>query len=118
MKKENAIVEKTYQFAINVINLYRDLLKTQDIDIAILRQLLKSGTSIGANTQEATGAFSKKEFIAKLQISYKEAKETLYWLNLLTDTGILDERRSKLMVNDCEEILKIITSILKSSKSN
>ena len=116
MMKENIIADKTYNFAKNIIHLYRDLTKKQSIDVAVLRQLLKSGTSIGANTQEAIGAFSRKEFISKLQISYKEAKESLYWLNLLTDTGIIDRSRSDTLISDCEEILKIITSILKSSK--
>jgi four helix bundle protein len=114
--KENIIADKTYNFAKNIVSLYRDMIKNQSIDEVILRQLLKSGTSIGANTQEAIGAFSRKEFIAKLQISYKEARETLYWLNLLTDTGIVDKSRSDSLISDCGEIIKIITSILKSSK--
>lgn len=80
-------------------------------------QLLKSGTSIGANVEEAIGGSSKKDFINKLAIAYREARETKYWLRILHESGLLDKKLAASMINDCEELMKILTAILKSSKS-
>lgn len=108
--KENIILKKTYDFAIRIVNLHTYLCeKTRKFEIA--KQLLRSGTSIGANTEEAIGAESKKDFIHKLSIAYKEARETKYWLRLLRDTKTLDKDIAQSMVNDCEQILAIIGKI-------
>lgn len=89
---------------------------TSAYDIA--RQLLRSGTSIGANTEEAIGAESKKDFIHKLSIAYKEARETKYWLRLLRDTNILEKKLAQSMINDCDDILAIIGKIKITSRIN
>ena len=84
----------------------------------IARHLLRSGTSIGANTEEAIGAESKKDFIHKLSIAYKEARETKYWLRLLRDTNILEKKLAQSMINDCDDILAIIGRIKITSSKN
>ena len=115
--KENIILTKTYNFAIRIVNLHTHLHKTtHTFDIA--RQLLRSGTSIGANTEEAVGAESKKDFIHKLSIAYKEARETKYWLRLLRDTNILEKKLAQSMINDCDDILAIIGRIKITSSKN
>ena len=82
------------------------------------RQLLKSGTSIGANVEEAMGGQSRKDFFAKLSISYKEARETHYWLRLLKESKILESDKADLLINECTEILKIIGTIQTTMKRN
>ncbi|HHE38729.1 MAG TPA: four helix bundle protein [Candidatus Cloacimonetes bacterium] len=117
MKRENPILEKSYKFAIRIVRLYQ-YLNREKKEYHLSVQILKSGTSIGANAEEAIGGFSKNDFIAKLRISYKEAKETHYWIRLLRDTDYLSSKEAGSLLKDCEEILKIIVSILKSSKEN
>ena len=80
-------------------------------------QILKAGTSIVANLEEAMGGISRKDFLAKVSISYKEARESKLWLRLLRDSGILSEKEANSMLRDCEELLKIIGSIQKTTKS-
>ena len=92
--KENVVQQKSFAFAIRVVNAYKYLTE-QKKEFVLSKQLLRWGTSIGANVEEATGGQSKKDFIAKISISYKEARETKYWLNLLTATDYLDEKLSK-----------------------
>ncbi len=115
--KENVIQQKSFVFAIRVVNAYKYLTE-QKKEFVLSKQLLRSGTSIGANVEEAIGGQSKKDFIAKISISYKEARETKYWLNLLTATDYLDEKLSKSLIDDAEELSKILSSILLSSKQN
>ena len=85
MKKDNIVQKKSYVFALRIINLYK-FLKSERNEYDLSRQILKSGTSIGANIEEAIGAQSKKDFISKLSIAYKEARETHYWIRLLRDS--------------------------------
>lgn len=113
--KENVIQQKSFAFAIRVVNAYKYLTE-QKKEFVLSKQLLRSGTSIGANVEEAIGGQSKKDFIAKISISYKEARETKYWLNLLTATDYLDEKLSKSLLDDAEELCKILSSILLTSK--
>jgi four helix bundle protein len=115
VKENNIILEKTFQFALRIVKLFSHL-KEKKVAHEISVQLLKSGTSIGANVEEAIGASSRKDFIHKLEISYKEARETKYWLRLMKESKLLDEKLSISFIADCEEILKIIASILKTSK--
>ena len=117
MKNENVIVQKSYDFAKRIVKLYIFLSKEKN-EYILSKQILRSGTSIGANVEEAQGGQSKRDFIAKTQISYKEAKETHYWLRLLRDTDILDIKLANSLIKDCEEILFILSAILKSSKGN
>ena len=115
MKQTNQIQLKSYAFAVNVIKLCRKIIAEQrEYDLG--RQLLRSGTSIGANVEEAIGAHSEKDFIARMTIVYKESRETNYWLRLLRDTQIIDQHIAKNFMTDCEEIIKITTAILKTMK--
>lgn len=116
MEKENVILVKTYDFALRILKLHM-FLRKKKVDNGLCSQLLRSGTSIGANTEEAIGAASKKDFIHKMQLAYKEARETRYWLKLLYDGEILERKFAVSFINDCEEIIKILTAILNSSKS-
>lgn len=115
MKQENIILTKTYNFALRILKLHLHLRKKK-VDADLCSQLLNSGTSVGANTEEAVGGSSKKDFINKLQIAYREARETRYWLRLLKDVEILDKKLAESFIKDCEEIIKILTAILNSSK--
>jgi four helix bundle protein len=115
MKKDNVVLEKSYAFALRIIKMYRHIVKSKK-EYVLSKQVLRSGTSIGANMEEAQGAQSKKDFIAKISISYKEARETHYWLRLLRDSQILDADPANSMIEDCEELLKLISTILTSSK--
>jgi four helix bundle protein len=90
----------------------------QNKEYVLSKQILRSGTSIGANVEESIGCHSRKDFIAKYSIIYKEARETHYWLRLLKDSGFLNEKLYDSLINDCEQLLKIIGSIQKSLKSN
>lgn len=114
-KKPNVIKDKSFDFAVRIVNLYK-FLAFQKNEYVLSKQLLKSGTSIGANVEEALGSQSNKEFIAKLHISYREAKESLYWLKLLNKTDFINEKEFLSLCKDCEEIIMIIVSIIKSSK--
>jgi four helix bundle protein len=114
--KENIIQEKSYKFAIRIVKLYQYLVNEKK-EYVLSRQVLKSGTSIGANIEEALGGQSKNDFISKISISYKEARETHYWIRILRDTDYLTETMADSIISDINEILKIITSIQKSSKN-
>ena len=116
MKSNNVIQVKSYAFAVNIVNTYKFLVEEKK-EYVLSRQLLKSGTSIGANTEEALGGQSEKDFYAKFNIVYKEARETHYWLRLLRDTDILNKEQANSLLTDCEEILKIVGSITKTLKS-
>lgn len=115
MKTENIILDKTYSFALKIIETYKFLRYTHK-EFEMSKQLLRSGISIGANAEEGNGAQSKKDFIAKLSISLKEAKESHYWIRLLRDSKYLETEQALDLLNDCEEIVKILTAILKSSR--
>ena len=113
MKEDNVVQEKSYAFAVRVVKVYRHLADEKK-EYVLSKQLLRSGTSVGANIEEAIGGQSEKDFYAKLNISYKEARETKYWIRLLTDTDYLTEKQSQSLLQDIEELLKIIGSILKT----
>ncbi len=93
-------------------------LATEKKELVLSKQLLRSGTSIGANIEEANQAESKADFIHKLCIANKEAFETNYWLRLLRDSNILTEKQAESLINDCEEIQKLLTASIKTSKNN
>lgn len=115
MKRKNVIQEKSFEFALGIIKLYRKLI--QEKEYVISRQLLKSGTSIGANVEEATAGQTKKDFIAKMAIASKEARETRYWLRLLEKSDLTKIDITELQYK-IEEIIKILTKIVKSSQQN
>ena len=115
MKTQNVIVDKTFEFGLRIIDLFNHLRKNKvERDLAL--QLLRSGTSIGANTEEAIGGSSRKDFIYKLEIAYKEAREARYWIRLLRGSSIIENELADSFLKDCEEIMKILTAILNSSK--
>ena len=116
-EKDNIIRSKSFDFSVRIVNLYK-ILYSERNEKVISKQLIRSGTSIGANIEEGIAAFSKKEFIFKLQISYKEAFESRYWLKLLFKTEYIKQSEFESLLFDVEEIIKIITVILKSSKGN
>jgi four helix bundle protein len=118
-KKANVILEKTFQFSLRIIEIYK-YLTTQKNEYIMSKQLLKSGTSIGANVNEAQEAQSKKDFISKCSISLKEARETDYWLRLLSAAHYLDGKETELaaLFEELAAVRKIITAIINSSKSS
>jgi four helix bundle protein len=116
MKKDNVIQIKSYDFAVRVVKLYKHLSKEKK-EFILSKQLLRSGTSIGANVEEAIGGQSRKDFFAKLTIAYKEARESHYWIRLLKDTDFLSDKESESLLKDIEEILKIIGSIQKTIRN-
>ena len=111
----NVIKDKSYQFALNVIVLCNKLRNLNEYVLS--RQLLRSGTSIGANVEEATAAQSRKDFISKMSIASKEARESNYWLRLLRDSNLFKNIDLDPLLNDSLEIIKILTSIVKSSRN-
>ena len=118
-KDGNIILDKTFAFAIRIVNLYKYLtISATNKEYVISKQLLRSGTSIGANTEEAIGAASSADFINKLSIAYKEARETKYWIRLLRETGYLLESEAQSILTDLEDISNIIAKIQITTKSN
>src|SRR5688500_16720950 len=111
--KEDVLYEKAYAFAVRVVKAYQ-YLGQEKKEFVLAKQLLRSGTSIGANVAEANGAISDAEFSAKLSIAYKECLETKYWLDLLKDTNFIDEKQHKSLYGDTDELGKMLfTSIRK-----
>lgn len=113
--KNNIVQEKSYQFAIRIVKLYKYLCEDKK-EFVLSKKLLGSGTAIGANIEEAIGGQSEKDFFAKLTIAYKEARETHYWIRLLTDTDYLKKEQSESVLTDVEKLLRIIGSIQKTMK--
>lgn len=111
------IKEKSFDFAIEIIKLYKNLTE-QKKEYVMARQLLKSGTSIGANVREAEFAQSKADFVSKMSIALKEANETAYWLDLLFESNYIDKELFQHYKIKSTEILKLLISIVKSSKNN
>ena len=112
---ESIVKEKSYQFAVRVVKLYQYLSKEKQ-EYMMSKQILRSGTSIGANVREALQGQSKADFTAKMSIALKEANETEYWLELLRDTEYLRESEYVSIQKDCSEVAKMLTSIVKTSR--
>jgi len=113
--KNNILLEKSYKFSIRIIRLYQHISKLKK-EYVLSKQILRSGTSIGANIEETIGAQSIKDFRARLSIAYREARETNYWLRLLRDSGYITDKQAESVLKDCEELLKIIGKIQKTLK--
>ena len=111
-----ALQEKSYAFSVRVVNLYKYLV-SKNSEKALIIQLLRSGTSVGANVEEALGAQSDRDFASKLYIAYKEARETSYWIRLLKDTDYLTVEESSSILKDCDEILKLLGATLTTLKN-
>lgn len=114
MKKQNIIQEKSFDFSISVIQLYKLLIDEKEFLIS--KQLLKSGTSIGANVEEAIAGQSRKDFISKMAIASKEARETRYWLRLIDKSDLFNIEVGNYLVA-IDEIVRILTAIVKSSQA-
>ena len=116
-KDDNVVVQKSYAFSLRCVRLYK-YLYSRDGNYIIGKQLLRSGTSIGANVREALRAQTRPDFITKLNVALKEASETEYWIELLRDSDYISSSQAESMLADCVELLKILTSIVKKSKEN
>ena len=117
MGKRSIIGEKSFKFSVRAINLYK-VLSNERKEFILSKQLLRSGTSIGANVREALNAESEADFVHKLAIAQKESDETCYWLELLHETGFINESEFNSIHQDASELLKIIRSIICSSKKD
>ena len=115
MKESNIIKDKSYNFALNIINVVRKIQRREN-EYILTKQLIRCGTSIGANVEEAIGAQSRKDFLYKISVAYKEARETHYWIRLLKDASLLDETTGDELLNNCLELLRILGSIQKTTK--
>ena len=116
MDSRNVIYEKSFQFAVRIVKLYRHLCTVQK-EFTLSKQLLRCGTSIGANIAEAQQAQSHADFISKLSISLKETSETKYWLRLMQATGYLTEVQAASMISDCSELEALLVAILKKLRN-
>ncbi len=117
MKNNNIIVDKSKSFALRIIKLFRYLMENHRI-APVANQILKSGTSIGANVKEAVRAQSKPDFYSKMNIALKECSETEYWLELLKESGYITEDQFESIYGDCKELLKILISITKTQNNS
>ena len=115
MKERNVVQIKSYEFALRVVKLHRFLVENyKEYDIS--RQILRSGTSIGANIEEAIGGTTKKDFKYKLSISYREARESHFWIRLLKDSEYISKKQANSLLKNCDELLKLLGSIIKTTK--
>ncbi len=114
-KKDNFIVKKSYSFALEIIKIYKFLINEKK-EYVISKQMLRCGTSVGANIHEAIASESKKDFTHKLGIAVKEARETSYWLNLLKDSDYLSDEQFKNLNKNCDEVIRILNSIILTTK--
>ncbi len=115
MARSNPVKEKSYAFALQVVAVVREMQKQREYVLS--NQLLRAGTSIGANVEEAGAAQSRRDFAAKMAIASKEARETDYWLRLLLDSRTLSEERGHGLRGSCLELIRLLTAIVKSAQS-
>ena len=113
--KDNVVLDKSKAFALRIIKLYQ-YLRNEKKETVMSKQLLRSGTSIGANTREAMRGQTKPDFYAKLNIALKEADETAYWLELLFESDFIDKKQFDSIYSDCDEIISLLVSITKTQK--
>ena len=113
--KENVLREKSYSFALRIVKAYKYLIAEKK-EFVLSKQLLRAGTSIGANVAEANQGQSRPDFISKLSIALKESVETEYWLNLLRDSDYLTSEQTASLLVDCRELIRILTSSIKTTK--
>ena len=117
MEKENTVKFKSRQFAIDIINLYKELVENKK-EFVLSKQILRSGTSIGANIVEAEAGISKKDFLAKMYISFKECCETEFWLDIMHETDYVDDKTFNDLMPKCSELNKMLSAITKSTKES
>ena len=112
------LCERTFQFSVRVVRVCRQLDRQPGVGRTLSRQVLRSGTSIGANVEEAQGGQSKADFISKYAIARKEARETHYWLRLLVATDIISDEKLRSLIDECNELIAILTTIIKKTRAN
>lgn len=117
MKSNNVVQTKSYDFALRIVKVYK-YLSQEKKEFVLSKQLLRSGTSIGANIEESIGGQSKADFFAKITIAYKETRESKYWIRLLRDSEYLTNGQSEDLLKDVEELLKIIGTIQKTVRNS
>lgn len=115
-ERKNIIEKKSFDFAVRIVNLNKYLNNKNEYILS--RQLLRSGTSIGANIEEAEGAITKKDFLNKIYTAHKEARETSFWLELLNETNYLNDKEFKSIYNDCEELIKLTGKIISTTNKS
>ena len=118
MTDAKPIHKRSFDFSVRIVNLYKTLKKQPEIPYPMIHQLLRAGTSIGANIAEAQAAQSTKDFIAKMSIASKEARETHYWLKLLVATGEISEKKAALILDETNQIVAILTTIVHTAQKN
>lgn len=116
MIKESIVSKKAYDFGLRIITMTKFMRKTYE-NVVLIKQIIRSATSIGANIEEALGANSKKEFIHSMNVAKKEARETIYWLKLIADVNPELKKRLQDLLRENEEIIKILTKIVKTSSN-
>src|SRR3989339_1943891 len=109
---------KSFNFSVRIVKLYKYLIRKDKSFEPLYKQLLRSGTSIGANVSEAQSAGTKKDFINKLSISLKESRETEYWIRLLKETEIINQQEHDSLIKDCDELERLLTSSIKTAREN
>jgi len=117
LMKESILRTKSFDFALRILRLHRHLIK-ESKEFVLAKQVLRSGTSVGANIEEANQGQSDADFVHKLSIALKEASETNYWLRLLRDGDILDAKLANSILSDCEELQRMLTASIKTKKAN
>jgi len=117
MKENNIVKEKSYAFALRMIKAYK-FLSEDKREFVLSKQMLRSGTAIGALIREAEHAQSRADFIHKMNISLKEANETEYWIMLLKDSEYIDEKSFESLHKDCDELIRLLVSIVKTTKTS
>jgi four helix bundle protein len=115
--KENIVKDESFKFAVRVINLYKFLCNDKK-EYVLSKQVLRSGTSIGSNIEEADGGITMSDYSKKISMAYKEAKETNYWIRLLWETDYIDSKIFNSLRKDCDELCKLLFSILKTTRIN
>ncbi len=117
MKTDNIVQAKSFDFAVRVVNLSKFLIEEKR-EFVLSKQVLRSGTSVGANVEEAIGGFSSNDFLYKMTTSYKEARETRYWLRLLHECNYINDEAFQSISSDCEELIRLLTKIIKTTKEH
>ncbi len=115
--KESVLRDKSYDFALRIVKVYKYIVAEKK-EYVLSKQILRAGTSIGANVEEGNQAQSKSDFVHKLSIAKKEAFETDYWLRILRDSDYLTEKQAESLLTDCQELQKLLTSSIKTAKKN
>jgi four helix bundle protein len=118
MSQQRDITDRTFNFAVRIVNLCKVLDEKPGVGRILSKQLIRSGTSIGANVEESQSGQSKADFVHKLEIALKEARETRYWLRIMITTEIIEQSKLSSLLNESEELIKIIAAIIVKTKQN